>query len=82
MVTAMAQSFQNFQRSYHPDIETENNLRLRFNHLLNCWQLHNYLRFTNKPREWKWFSVSTEQARLYAKEFHVAISVEETVTSN
>ena len=59
--------------------DNNNSLCLRFNHLLNCWQLYNYLRFTNKPREWKWFHITAEQARMYAG-WKIPVSVEETVS--
>lgn len=54
-------------------------LKLRFNFTTNTWEVFNYLS-KHSPHNWKWFSISTQEARLYA-EHRVPVSVEDTITS-
>lgn len=54
-------------------------LRLRFNFITNTWEVYNYLS-KHSPHNWKWFSITTAEARTYAG-YAIPVSVEDTVTA-
>ena len=57
-------------------------LKLRFNHRENCWQVWNYLSRHQKIPQWKWFSITPQQARFYAERGNIPVHVCETVSLN
>jgi hypothetical protein len=53
---------------------------LRFNHVINAWQVYTFLIGRKNP-VWKWFTVSPETARWFARSFAAPVSVDETISA-